>query len=219
MSGLPVPANGSQPPALFSDIEGRYVPFTLDATADQSNTKCMDYFTLEQDCLSQPWHGVVWCNPPYRDIRLVRRLEEFRSGRCRPRSTPASSQTSTAWFHDFACPLPSSIGSGVAHVRRQKDLPSCRVGGGVQVNPYTNGGGYHLSLCCRELAIEPSIHRCVLMDPRNGETYRWVGIAEFRACHRSPPLAQLPGPSGASARFGMFLDTAGDSIPTTLPKT
>jgi hypothetical protein len=29
------------------------------------NAKCPAYYDREQDGLEQPWHGVVWCNPPY----------------------------------------------------------------------------------------------------------------------------------------------------------
>lgn len=43
--------------------------FTLDVAA-HDNYHCAErYFTKEQDGLQQDWHGHVWCNPPYSDIR------------------------------------------------------------------------------------------------------------------------------------------------------
>lgn len=43
--------------------------FTLDAAASDDNHLCDRYFTLEDDGLTQSWHGErVWCNPPYSDI-------------------------------------------------------------------------------------------------------------------------------------------------------
>lgn len=42
-------------------------PFNLDAAAAEHNAKAPRYYTREQDGLSQPWEGNVWCNPPYSD--------------------------------------------------------------------------------------------------------------------------------------------------------
>lgn len=39
--------------------------FTLDAAATADNALCADYYTEEDDALTQRWAGVVWCNPPY----------------------------------------------------------------------------------------------------------------------------------------------------------
>lgn len=48
----------------------------LDVAAAEHNAKCADYFTREDDGLTQPWcngwgdePARVWCNPPYSDIR------------------------------------------------------------------------------------------------------------------------------------------------------
>jgi phage N-6-adenine-methyltransferase len=41
--------------------------FGLDVAAASHNHKAPAYYTREQDGLSLPWTGVVWCNPPYSD--------------------------------------------------------------------------------------------------------------------------------------------------------
>jgi phage N-6-adenine-methyltransferase len=92
------------PEPLFRDLEQRFGPFTLDVAANDQNAKCAEYFTEEQDGRVQPWHGRVWCNPPYKDlIKWVSKAhEETRSGRCEIAVLLLPAQTSTAWFHDFA---------------------------------------------------------------------------------------------------------------------
>ena len=52
------------PQAFFDQLNTEFC-FTLDACALPWNAKCESYYTPEQDGLSQPWTGVVWCNPPY----------------------------------------------------------------------------------------------------------------------------------------------------------
>ena len=52
-------------PQEFFDELDREFHFDLDVCALPENAKCARYYTPEQDGLSQPWEGVVWCNPPY----------------------------------------------------------------------------------------------------------------------------------------------------------
>jgi phage N-6-adenine-methyltransferase len=54
-------------PAFFASLEERFGGFTLDVAAAERNAKCPRYFTVEDDGLTQPWRGRVWCNPPYSD--------------------------------------------------------------------------------------------------------------------------------------------------------
>ena len=52
------------PQDLFDRLDDEF-GFDLDACALPQNAKCERYYTPEMDGLSQPWDGVVWCNPPY----------------------------------------------------------------------------------------------------------------------------------------------------------
>jgi phage N-6-adenine-methyltransferase len=55
--------------AFFDALSERFGGFTLDVAAAPHNAKCAAYYTRDDDGLVQPWHGKVWCNPPYSDIR------------------------------------------------------------------------------------------------------------------------------------------------------
>lgn len=52
------------PQELFDQLD-REFEFELDVCALPENAKCGRFYTPEDDGLSQPWPGVVWCNPPY----------------------------------------------------------------------------------------------------------------------------------------------------------
>ena len=55
--------------ADFQPLSDRFGGFTLDVAAAPHNAKCEQFYTIEEDGLSQPWHGRVWCNPPYSDLQ------------------------------------------------------------------------------------------------------------------------------------------------------
>lgn len=57
------------------------------------------HYTKADDGLTSPWHGVVWCNPPYgRETGAwLRRLAEHGDG-----IGLVFARTDTAWFHDAA---------------------------------------------------------------------------------------------------------------------
>ena len=93
--------NWETPQRLFDDLN-REFHFTLDACATAQNAKCSRYYSPSQNGLSQPWNGVVWCNPPYgRKIgQWVRKAFEASSeGNTVVMLLP--SRTDTEWFHDW----------------------------------------------------------------------------------------------------------------------
>lgn len=90
-------------PQEFFDKLDLEFHFDLDVCALPENAKCARYYTPEQDGLSQPWEGVVWCNPPYgRNIgKWVQRAhdENRRNNNYIVMLLPA--RTDTRWFHDY----------------------------------------------------------------------------------------------------------------------
>lgn len=42
--------------------------FTLDVAASPDNARAPRFYTREQDGLSLPWYGRVWCNPPFSNL-------------------------------------------------------------------------------------------------------------------------------------------------------
>lgn len=55
-------------PAYIASLEERFGKFTLDVAAAKHNAKAPEFYTIDDDGLTQPWRGRVWCNPPYSDI-------------------------------------------------------------------------------------------------------------------------------------------------------
>lgn len=87
------------PQWLFDKLNAQY-HFTVDVCATPENAKCDQFYTIEQDGLSQEWSGNVWCNPPYgRQIaRWVKKAYECAADIV-VMLLPA--RTDTAWFHDY----------------------------------------------------------------------------------------------------------------------
>mgnify|MGYP003312266264 CR=1 FL=1 len=90
------------PQAFFDDLNNEF-NFTMDVCATPENAKCPIFYTKEQDGLTSPWYGTVWCNPPYgREIgKWVRRgYEQSNNGNVTVvMLLPA--RTDTKWFHDY----------------------------------------------------------------------------------------------------------------------
>lgn len=89
-------------PQAFFDELNREFAFDLDVCALPENAKTARYYTPDEDGLTQPWEGVVWCNPPYgRQIgRWVERASlAGASGTTVVMLLPA--RTDTKWFHEY----------------------------------------------------------------------------------------------------------------------
>ena len=92
------------PWGFFEQLKGEFGPFDLDVCATPQNTKCLHYFTREQDGLAQPWAPArCWMNPPYgRTIGawMAKAWQEAQRGALVVCLVPA--RTDTAWWHDYA---------------------------------------------------------------------------------------------------------------------
>ena len=90
------------PQDLFEKLNDEF-HFTVDVCATAENAKCKKYYTPEIDGLSQPWDGVVWCNPPYgRQIGKWVFAASVASGvRNATVVMLLPARTDTRWFHDY----------------------------------------------------------------------------------------------------------------------
>ncbi len=89
------------PQSFFDHWDDKY-GFDLDAAASFDNRKCDRYFDEEDDALSQPWEGTVWCNPPYSNQigKWIRKgYEEAQKGATVVMLVPA--RTDTRWWHEY----------------------------------------------------------------------------------------------------------------------
>lgn len=90
------------PKDFFEKINSEF-NFTLDVCATSQNAKCKRFYTKEQDGLSLPLDGTVWCNPPYgREISAwVRRAYHS----CKVGGSTVvmllPARTDTKWFHEY----------------------------------------------------------------------------------------------------------------------
>ena len=89
-------------PQEFFDKLNQEFHFNLDACALPENAKCTKYYTPKQDGLSQPWSGVVWCNPPYgREIGSWVRKGFFAAVNGATVVMLLPARTDTKWFHEY----------------------------------------------------------------------------------------------------------------------
>ena len=88
-------------PQDFFDKQNAIYGFTLDVCATAANAKCARYFTEADDGLAQPWDGVNWMNPPYKDMKkFVQKAFSERGHAVTVCLIPA--RTNTRWWHDYA---------------------------------------------------------------------------------------------------------------------
>lgn len=92
----------STPQDVFDELNEEF-KFDLDPCATDSNHKCEQYYTKEQDGLKQDWGGhTVFVNPPYSKIKDWTE-KAYREG-CKDHTTVVlliPSRTDTRYFHDF----------------------------------------------------------------------------------------------------------------------
>ena len=90
----------STPQDFFNELNKEF-NFNLDPCATKENAKCINFYTKEEDGLSQSWDGYhVFCNPPYgREIKnWVKKASEANGGIV-VLLIPA--RTCTSYFHDY----------------------------------------------------------------------------------------------------------------------
>lgn len=59
--------------------------FDLDVAASDAHHVCDAYYTKDLNALTEPWHGHVWCNPPFDNIpKFVEKAwSEWAEGNCK----------------------------------------------------------------------------------------------------------------------------------------
>lgn len=92
-------------PQEFFDALNAEFHFTVDVCADQSNHKCVSFYTEKDDGLAQSWEDeTVWCNPPYgRKLSLwvEKAFKEVYDNGCKTVVMLIPARTDTKWFHDY----------------------------------------------------------------------------------------------------------------------
>ena len=86
---------------LFNKLNDEF-NFTLDVCADEQNRKVSNFFSEEDDALSQDWVGVCWMNPPYKNVKkwIIKAYEEsIKHNSIVVCLVPA--RTNTKWWHDY----------------------------------------------------------------------------------------------------------------------
>ena len=104
-SGMTATGNivASTPKEFFEKLSSIF-NFTLDVCALPENAKCKDYYTPDDDGLSNPWWGGVWCNPPYgREISawVKKGYEESRKDYNNFVLMLLPARTDTKWWWDW----------------------------------------------------------------------------------------------------------------------
>lgn len=89
------------PDNLFKELNKEFM-FCLDVASSKKNTKCLNFYTKEDNGLKKPWGHTNWCNPPYgSDINqwIEKAILESTQGNLTVMLLPA--RTDTRWFHRY----------------------------------------------------------------------------------------------------------------------
>ena len=128
------------PQGLFDKLD-RFFDFQLDVCASKDNHKCHQYFSIQEDGLSQKWSSYkrIWMNPPYgKGIEkwMQKAYCEAQEGAIIVCLVPA--RTDTRWWHNWV--------NGKAHVhfikgrlkygnaKRSAPFPSAIIVYGIDIN-------------------------------------------------------------------------------------
>lgn len=90
------------PTSLFNRLNSRF-KFDIDVCATKENTKCVKFWTKEDNAFTKDWVGVCWMNPPY-GRSVYTWIEKAYNESIKHGSTivcllPA--RVDTKWWHDF----------------------------------------------------------------------------------------------------------------------
>jgi len=86
------------PWSLFNKLDQIFA-FETDLAANESNTKCAEYYSEEDNSLEQEWKGCAWLNPPYG--RLIGRWIKKAAESAKNGTTIVclvAARTETNWF-------------------------------------------------------------------------------------------------------------------------
>jgi len=88
------------PDSIFIPLNEEF-GFTLDVCASLINTKCLRFFSVEDNALIQKWEGICFMNPPFgQQGKWVKKaFESAQEGATVVCLLP--SRTNTNWWHDY----------------------------------------------------------------------------------------------------------------------
>lgn len=91
------------PWSVIHELEAEFGKFDVDVCCERHTAKAERYYTVDNDGLTLPWIGRVWCNPPYSDpLPWCRRAHEATaSGEADLVVMLLPVATDTRWFHEW----------------------------------------------------------------------------------------------------------------------
>lgn len=92
------------PPGFVRPLAAAVDGFDLDVASGAEHSPVADRgYDKDDDGLSQPWPGKIWCNPPYSNISpwLRKAISERQQSRAEFVVALVKGDTSTDWFHKY----------------------------------------------------------------------------------------------------------------------
>ncbi len=87
------------PDDLFEKVDSIF-HFTRDVCASAENTKCKEFWSIEDSCLDKEWDGVNWMNPPFKNMKqFIQKAYDERYNAVTVCLIPA--RTNTNWWHEL----------------------------------------------------------------------------------------------------------------------